>query len=130
MTNTPAEVSPTIDLEVLERLAAEATPGPYEIEATTISVYIGPQTKTLGSWVANISIPYGEWHKPHREQREVKQAEFFAAADPQVVAALVAAVKAARVVAAAWEWEPGVAKPIDDLLAALHPFSHINGEQP
>lgn len=113
-----------VDIEKLVKLAGEATPGPYQANTdTTISVYV---ERPDGGWVANISIPYGEWRKPRKEQRERKQAEFFAALEPEVIKALCEVVVKAN---AFLDAQPTVIQDLtwhtafNELSTALEPFS-------
>lgn len=118
MTNTPAEVSPTIDLEGLERLAAEATPGPWGITALSDSIF----SQMLEDGGAN---PIGFVYTPAFPERSehgrkaLNNTAYIAAANPQVVAALVAAVKAARDYA---KYNAG-GTGYSTLRAALQPFT-------
>lgn len=106
------EVSPTIDLEVLERLAAEATPGPW---------YVSSGCELIGDSTVLAAL---NWHSG-RDARNEADAAFLPAANPQVVAALVAAVKAALLFREHTAGDESVEmySACNDIDAALQPFT-------
>lgn len=78
-----------IDLAELERLAAEATPGPWEALDTE------GRERAVVPWVG-ITRPDGdiELIADCEQERGCQDAEFIAACDPPTVAALIQAVRA------------------------------------
>lgn len=115
MTNTPAEVSPTIDLEVLERLAREATPGPWNTDPDMDHEFVDAVVD--GGYIADCTF----MHRQRPAKSAKANGQYIAAANPQVVAALVAAVKAARAYASAnSETELPTFRELE---AALKPFT-------
>lgn len=104
----------SIDLDVLERLAAEATPGPWAADPMFGDGGAQICETRVGTVVCEIT-DRSEWEP---------DAAFIAACDPATVAALVRAVKAARayqLVAQSHDWDEARAYS-HDLDEALAPF--------
>jgi len=140
MTNTPAEVSPTIDLEVLERLAGKATPGPWVAnedgndlpegrESPYLDVLHNEPLGTSGHHCLQFLCSFNEARGGHLYEQMEADAQYVAACDPQTVAALVAAVKAARAFVTKMDepecrefYRTGSSQAFVDMCATLQPF--------
>jgi len=77
----------SIDLDALEKLADEATPGPWNYEGTGYTDD-GAQYREVTS---SAEVIFGEWGVPSEEN-----AAFIAAANPATIKALIAELKEAR----------------------------------
>ena len=79
----------TLDLDSLEKLADEATPGPWVYEGTGYTDDGGQYREVTSP----AEVIFGEWSTPSEEN-----AAFIAAANPQAIKALIAELKEARAV--------------------------------
>lgn len=85
------------DLDALEKLADEATPGPWITETGMETVWVG-SSKANAAKVARIICPVdvGPGYTTEYVEQQTANAAFIAAANPATIKALIAELKEAR----------------------------------
>lgn len=140
-----------IDLDKIKEAAGKATPGPWRVVTRPLGknefmplnsptdefpdAIFAPHQHTekyaLGSrWDHGEKIVDCQWGSATARGQD--DYAYIAACDPQTILSLVAVVEAALVIDAAFKQAgtQGVTMNWAPVAEALHPFSHINGEQP